>query len=46
MMHFNLSFSRTLGHVPKEVVAGVFKISAGNVLTLVKGESEALILAK
>lgn len=46
MKYFNLSFSRTFGHVPQEVAADVFMTSAGNVLTLVKDESEVLILAK
>lgn len=40
MKNFNLSLPRTFGHVPKEVVADVFKISTGNVLPLVKCESE------
>ena len=46
MKYSNLSFSKTLGHVPAEVIADVIKTSAGNVLTLVKDESKALKLAK
>ena len=46
MKYSNLSFSRTFGHVPTEVTADIIKTSAGNVLTLVKDESEALKLAK
>ncbi len=40
MKYFNLSLPITFGHVPQEVAVVVFKISTGNVLPLVKCESE------
>lgn len=46
MKYSNLSLSRTFGHVPQEVAVGVIKISTGNVLPLVKCESEVLNPAK
>lgn len=45
MKLFNLTLSSIFGHVPQDVVV-IFKTSTGNVLPLVKSESEVLKLAK